>query len=236
MQCSRAPLLHLLDAPNSHPCPRVPCPVARSLLSTPFLTRTAPLHRRTILRLRLRLVRSAPRFIGFVRIFLGIGIGICFIAKPLYLSEIVPPKQRPTVLVIFSMASSIGMNSLYILDKTLSHTYAESWRVLLCAGGFPAAVLLVLLIFSLPESPHWLRRVRPETTQGLRDAEQREPLTGGAAGVGETKSDSTAATGVADEGGAGVATAAADAVGGVVSDDDSAPSDWKVRKGTSSLA
>ena len=174
-----------------------------------------------------------------MRIFLGIGIGICFFAKPLYLSEIVPPTQRPTVLVIFSMASSIGMNSLYILDKTLSHTYAESWRVLLCAGGFPAAVLLVLLIFSLPESPHWLRRVRPETTQGLRDAEQSEPLTGGAAGAGETVSDGAAATGVADEGGAGVATAAADAVRGAVSGDDSgdsAPSDWKVCDGTSSLA
>lgn len=58
-------------------------------------------------------------YISSVRLLLGFGVGICAIAKPLYLTEIVNSRDRATIIVVFSLANSVGINLLYIMDSIL---------------------------------------------------------------------------------------------------------------------
>lgn len=87
------------------------------------------------------------------RIFLGIAIGVASYTAPLYLAEIAPAKIRGFLVSLNQLAITIGIVLAYIIDYFFAPT--ENWRMMLGFGAIPALILLLGVIY-LPESPRWL--------------------------------------------------------------------------------
>jgi MFS transporter, SP family, arabinose:H+ symporter len=95
------------------------------------------------------------RFIG------GLGIGAASMLSPLYISEVAPAKTRGTLVSLYQLAIVIGINLIYFVNYKIAEFGDETWgkelgwRYMLASGALPA-VLFLLLLFLVPESPRWL--------------------------------------------------------------------------------
>ena len=106
------------------------------------------------------------RFLG------GIGIGLASNVVPLYISEIAPAKSRGRLITYYQFALTFGILVAYLTNAGLvkyafTHTgdnatgffasfyTTEVWRAMLGFGSIPA-VLFLLGLFLVPESPRWL--------------------------------------------------------------------------------
>jgi MFS transporter, SP family, arabinose:H+ symporter len=101
----------------------------------------------------------AARLVG------GLGIGIASLVSPLYIAEISPPKIRGMLVALQQLAIVLGILGAFFSNSVVLHTdlaEAAKWRWMFAIGAFPALVFL-LLILPVPESPRWL------TKQGLAD-------------------------------------------------------------------
>jgi len=87
------------------------------------------------------------------RVVDGVAIGFASIVGPLYISEISPPKIRGSLVSLNQLAITSGILVSYLVN----YAFAESgaWRLMLGAGTVPAVVLLVGMLY-MPESPRWL--------------------------------------------------------------------------------
>lgn len=140
------------------------------------------------------------RFIG------GLGIGIASIVSPMYLSEISPARIRGKMVSLYQMAITIGILTIYISNLGLLNVSKnqdvffqndffryifreEVWRSMFGVGIIPA-VLFLLLLFIIPESPRWfmkkshktkafeaLKKVRSETDaiKEINEVAQSDP-------------------------------------------------------------
>ncbi|CEP60299.1 Cin10p LALA0_S01e07536g [Lachancea lanzarotensis] len=88
------------------------------------------------------------------RLLLGIAVGIAAQCIPIYLSEVSPSSARGTILALNTLAITSGQLFSCVLSWFI-HNHTGGWRILFALGGLPAVVLL-LLVNSLPESPRWL--------------------------------------------------------------------------------
>jgi len=97
------------------------------------------------------------RFIG------GIGIGAASMLSPLYISEIAPAERRGTLVSMYQLAIVIGINLIYFVNLKIASlgnvawNVETGWRYMLASGVLPALVFLVLLVL-VPESPRWLMK------------------------------------------------------------------------------
>lgn len=98
-------------------------------------------------------------FIVF-RLTAGLGCYATAAIVPLMMSEIVPPRYRGACVDVMGVGINIG----YSMSGWLGYGFSfwergsgsqNAWRVPLALGIFPA-VLFLLGIFFLPESPRWL--------------------------------------------------------------------------------
>ena len=95
------------------------------------------------------------RFIG------GLGIGAASMLSPLYISEIAPSRNRGRLVSLYQLAIVIGINLIYFVNLVIASFGDEAWNVetgwryMLGSGTIPAVLFLVLL-FLVPESPRWL--------------------------------------------------------------------------------
>lgn len=95
------------------------------------------------------------RFIG------GLGIGAASMLSPLYISEIAPSRNRGRLVSLYQLAIVIGINLIYFVNLVIASFGDEAWNVetgwryMLGSGTIPAVLFLVLL-FIVPESPRWL--------------------------------------------------------------------------------
>lgn len=95
------------------------------------------------------------RFIG------GLGIGAASMLSPLYISEIAPSRIRGRLVSLYQLAIVIGINLIYFVNLLIASYGDEAWNVgvgwryMLGSGTIPA-VLFLLLLFIVPESPRWL--------------------------------------------------------------------------------
>ncbi len=112
-------------------------------------------------------------FLIYVRILGGIGVGIASVISPLYISEFSPPKIRGRLVALYQLSIVTGILLAYFSNWMLQHYsiqhlgsqggsemiykifVGEVWRSMFGMEMFPALLLLVLLLF-VPESPRWL--------------------------------------------------------------------------------
>lgn len=107
----------------------------------------------------------------FYRIVGGIGIGVVSIVSPLYISEVSAAKYRGRLVSLYQLAITIGFLAAYCANFLLSNWstqggqlplewmrqvfVSEVWRGMLGVEGIPA-LLFLLVLLRVPESPRWL--------------------------------------------------------------------------------
>ncbi|MDU3077675.1 MAG: sugar porter family MFS transporter, partial [Mixta calida] len=87
------------------------------------------------------------------RVLLGLAVGVASYTAPLYLSEIAPEKIRGSMISLYQLMITIGILGAYLSDTAFSYT--GNWRWMLGVITLPA-VLLLVGVFFLPNSPRWL--------------------------------------------------------------------------------
>jgi sugar porter (SP) family MFS transporter len=97
---------------------------------------------------------------SLARFFVGVCIGIASLVVPLYISEMSPARIRGALVSLNQLAIGVGVGVAYWVDYALASS--RNWRWMFASAVFPALVLLIGMIF-LPESPRWLAR------KGFRD-------------------------------------------------------------------
>lgn len=93
-------------------------------------------------------------FLIFGRFLVGIAVGVAAQCVPIYLSEISPSRIRGTILALNSIAITSGQLIAYILAYYMT-SLNQSWRYLFGFSAIPAIIFILLLDF-IPESPRWL--------------------------------------------------------------------------------
>ncbi len=106
-------------------------------------------------------VFSVYRFLG------GLAIGTATIAAPTYITEIAPYQYRGKLVGLFQVNIVVGILSAYISSYFLTGFGGNSdWRYMLGVEAIPALVFLVLVI-NIPESPRWLIIKKNQVEKGL---------------------------------------------------------------------
>ncbi len=107
------------------------------------------------------LIQFAGTFVTLLlaRFLLGIGVGVVAVSVPLYVSEIVPSKDRGKYVTFFQLLLTFGIVLSYFVD--LIFTPSGEWRAMFAVLLIPATILL-LGVFFLPESPRWLMANKQE--------------------------------------------------------------------------
>jgi len=100
----------------------------------------------------------APSFVALLlgRLLLGIAVGMASFTVPLYLSEISPTKMRGALVSLNQLMIAIGGKVSYLSDFLIANDADPyCWRRMFIVGFFPALLMLVGMFF-LPETPRWL--------------------------------------------------------------------------------
>ncbi|MFC7395536.1 sugar porter family MFS transporter [Scopulibacillus cellulosilyticus] len=87
------------------------------------------------------------------RIILGIAVGSASTLVPMYLSEMAPASIRGALSSLNQLMIMTGILLAYVVNYIFSAS--EGWRWMLGLALIPALLLLIGMIF-LPESPRWL--------------------------------------------------------------------------------
>jgi MFS transporter, SP family, xylose:H+ symportor len=90
-----------------------------------------------------------------MRFLAGIGVGMASILCPLYLAEIAPAAIRGRMVALYQLMIVLGILGASLSNYGLSGEGAEAWRWMIGLGIIPA-VLLIIGVPLLPESPRWL--------------------------------------------------------------------------------
>ncbi|MEM9141671.1 MAG: sugar porter family MFS transporter [Bacteroidota bacterium] len=117
----------------------------------------------------------AFRVLIIVRIIGGIGVGITSVVAPIYISELTPPEKRGKMVSLYQLSITLGILLAFLVDWIVLHGAGEAagiisgepngvWHWLfveeLWRGMFgteiPIALLFLILLFFVPESPRWL--------------------------------------------------------------------------------
>lgn len=86
------------------------------------------------------------------RLIVGAGVGVASVAAPLFAAEMAPSRLRGRFVSLYQLAITIGIFIAYFVDYLLTHV--DRWRVMLGVSAIPA-ILLLLAILPLPDSPRW---------------------------------------------------------------------------------
>jgi MFS transporter, SP family, galactose:H+ symporter len=101
------------------------------------------------------LARSLPLFIA-LRILVGLSIGATTCVVPVYISEMVPPNVRGTLVTFNQLAITIGIAIAYWVDLAFA-TAHMGWPPMYAVTAIPGAILFIGMLFN-EETPRWLAR------------------------------------------------------------------------------
>ena len=87
------------------------------------------------------------------RTLLGIAIGFTSVTAPVYVSELSPPQSRGRLIGLYQFALTLGIALADLVGYWLANQ--QAWRLMFGIGSIPAIIFL-LMILTLPESPRWL--------------------------------------------------------------------------------
>lgn len=95
------------------------------------------------------------------RIIGGIGVGAASMLSPLYISEIAPANKRGMMVTLYQLAIVIGINLIYFVNMLIAGSGTDQWNVdfgwrYMLGSGIIPAVLFLVALFLVPESPRWL--------------------------------------------------------------------------------
>jgi len=91
------------------------------------------------------------------RIVGGVGVGLCSVASPMYISETSPPRLRGSFGIMYQLAIVVGsVMAPFVSYLIVKSTSAEvCWRWMFASEILPVVGFLGLL-WLLPQSPRWL--------------------------------------------------------------------------------
>ncbi len=98
------------------------------------------------------------------RFLTGIGIGLTSVVGPLYLAEVAPPDFRGAFVSTYQLMLTAGILIAYAVDFLLEGK--GNWQLVFYIALIPAVLQLIALFF-IPETPGWLMR-----HSGVKRAEQ----------------------------------------------------------------
>ncbi|RZU41910.1 sugar porter family MFS transporter [Edaphobacter modestus] len=87
------------------------------------------------------------------RALLGLAIGFTSVTAPVYISELSPPQSRGRLISLYQFALTLGIALANVVGYWLAA--GQAWRTMFGLGVLPA-VLFLILVLTLPESPRWL--------------------------------------------------------------------------------
>ncbi len=97
------------------------------------------------------------RFIG------GLGIGAASMVSPLYITELAPAKIRGKLVSYYQLAIVLGILLIFFVNSIIQGSGDEAWNVeygwryMMGSEILPALLFLVSMFF-VPESPRWLTK------------------------------------------------------------------------------
>ncbi len=102
-----------------------------------------------------------------MRFLLGVAIGVCIVAAPLYIAESTPARIRGAATATYQVACVAGITITYFVNWGLAG--GGHWRWMLGLSAVPAALIAVPLLL-LPDTPRWyvLRGRDAEAVRVLR--------------------------------------------------------------------
>jgi SP family xylose:H+ symportor-like MFS transporter len=116
--------------------------------------------------------RTLMQFVIF-RIIGGLGVGAASMTSPMYIAELSPARIRGRMVSVNQFAIIFGMLVVYFVNYFIAGAGDEAWNVetgwrwMFGSESFPA-VLLLGLLFLVPESPRWLaKQGRREEARGI---------------------------------------------------------------------
>jgi MFS transporter, SP family, xylose:H+ symportor len=118
------------------------------------------------------LPRNLAEFVIF-RIIGGIGVGAASIASPMYIAEISPARIRGRMVSVNQFAIVSGMLLVYFVNYFIAQFGDEAWNIhfgwrWMMGSEVVPAVMLLVLMFLVPESPRWLtKQNREEEALGI---------------------------------------------------------------------
>ncbi|KAJ8539784.1 hypothetical protein K7X08_014036 [Anisodus acutangulus] len=101
-------------------------------------------------------IAPAPWVIIIGRIFVGLGVGMASMTSPLYISEASPHKIRGALVSTNGLLITGGQFLAYLTNLAFTNVKG-TWRWMLGIAALPAVIQLLLML-TLPESPRWLYR------------------------------------------------------------------------------
>ena len=118
---------------------------------------------------------SVPTLIG-ARFLLGLTIGISVVVVPVFVAESAAPKVRGAMLVLYQVATVIGIIFGYLVAWLLADT--GSWRWMLGLAAVPGTVIFLLLL-RLPDTARWymMRGRRDEAAAVLAKVDPEADVT-----------------------------------------------------------
>ncbi|HEY0609139.1 MAG TPA: MFS transporter [Chitinophaga sp.] len=102
------------------------------------------------------------------RILGGMAVGVASSVVPLYLSEIAPDSKRGRLVTFYQLAVTIGIFVAYLSNALLLQYGSgflagmDLWRKMFGVGMLPA-LLFLLGLTGIPESPRWLKQRQVQT-------------------------------------------------------------------------
>jgi sugar porter (SP) family MFS transporter len=99
---------------------------------------------------------NLPSFLVF-RFLIGVAIGGSSVLAPVYIAEASPAQQRGALVGLFQINIVVGILIAYISNLAVAQLLAgpDVWRWKLAVAAVPA-LLFLLLLFFIPQSPRWL--------------------------------------------------------------------------------
>lgn len=104
------------------------------------------------------------------RLIGGLGIGVASVICPLYIAELAPTQIRGKLVTYYQLAITIGILAAYFSNASIQSSASsyttgsgwwkylfadEIWRGMFLIGVLPAMIFIILILF-IPESPRWL--------------------------------------------------------------------------------